>query len=252
MRYRNVGSRPCDKAVVIRRRRELGFSFKSLFLNAVLASFEGDQIQKKRAPKRPSGTHCRRTSVHADVGVLAVAAGLAVAPVGEELELAFLAGHAVDVGPAPGIRGHGFLEIRALPGLGGLRLSHQRLEAFLRARIAPHVEAVLVERFLERLDLRPRDLDLGPAHLGEVARGHVPGEQADDHDHHEELEQRETGWLAVHGGSYRSAAPSELLVAGVAPLMPKRMAGRPVSAAPTSGPLPVKLSLKFGSLTPRS
>jgi hypothetical protein len=31
---------------VIRRRRELGFSFKSLFLNAVLASFEGDQIQK--------------------------------------------------------------------------------------------------------------------------------------------------------------------------------------------------------------
>jgi len=41
----------------------------------------------------------------------------------------------------------------------------------------------LVERFLERLDLRPGHLDLGAAHLREVARGYVAGEQADDHDH---------------------------------------------------------------------
>ena len=33
---------------------------------------------------------------------------------------------------------------------------------------------------------------------------------------------------------------------------PKRIAGRPASAAPMSGAAPVKLSLKFASLAPRS
>src|SRR6185503_9092155 len=103
------------------------------------------------------------------------------------------AGRAVNVRPAPGIGRHGLLEVWALPGLGARGLRDQRLEAFLGAGVVPRVEAVLVERFLEGFDLRPRDLDLGAAHLGEVARGYVSGEQADDHDHDEELEQSEAG-----------------------------------------------------------
>src|SRR6185503_510278 len=110
-------------------------------------------------------------SLRTNIGVLAAAAGLAVAAVGKNLELALLAGRAINVRSAPGIGRHGLLEVRALPGLGARRLRHQRLEAFLGAGIAARVEAVLVERFLEGFDLRPCDLDLRAADLGEVARG---------------------------------------------------------------------------------
>src|SRR6185312_12083852 len=51
-------------------------------------------------------------------------------------------------------------------------------------------EAVLVERLLEGVDLRPGDLDFRFPDLAEVARRDEAGEQADDHHDHEQLEQR--------------------------------------------------------------
>ena len=57
------------------------------------------------------------------------------------------------------------------------------------------IEAELVERLLERIDLRARHLHFRLADLPEVARRDVAGEQADDHDHHQQLEQREAFYL---------------------------------------------------------
>src|SRR5258706_4550857 len=138
-----------------------------------------------------AGRAQRARRAEADVGVLAGAAGLAVAAVGKQIELALGAGDAVDVRPAPGIARHGLLQVRAAPVRHVRRLHEKRFEAFLCARVAAHVEAELVERLVEGLDLRLRHLDLGLADLREVARRHVAGEQADDHDDHEQLEQRE-------------------------------------------------------------
>ena len=51
----------------------------------------------------------------ADVGVFAAAAGLAVLAVGEEIEIAVLAGGAIDVRMTPGIRRHVLLQIGSGP-----------------------------------------------------------------------------------------------------------------------------------------
>jgi hypothetical protein len=92
--------------------------------------------------------------------------------------------------------------------LDGLR--HEGVQTFLGARVALHVKPVLVERFLQGLDLRARHLDLGLAHLGEVARGHIPGEQADDHDDDEQLEQREAFHRSLDG--HCQCAPKEMFL----------------------------------------
>src|SRR3990167_8423629 len=47
------------------------------------------------------------------VGVLAVAAGLAVAAPGQQVVLAMLAGHGVGIRPAPGITRHGLGQVGA-------------------------------------------------------------------------------------------------------------------------------------------
>src|SRR5262245_50278789 len=129
--------------------------------------------------------------VEADVGVLAGAARLTVAPVGEQLELALRPGRAVDVRPAPRIVRQRLLE----EGL-------DRRQSFLAGRIAAVLQAVLVERLLEGIDLRSRHLGLGFADLREVARGDVAGEQPDDHDHDQQLEQREAALAFGHGRAY--------------------------------------------------
>src|SRR6185436_13015483 len=126
--------------------------------------------------------------VHAEIRVLAGAAGLAVAAVGDDLELGLLARDAIDVRPAPRVVRQRLLQVRL-----------DRGQAFLAGRVAPVVEAVLVQRLLQRIDLRARHLHLRLAHLGEVARGYVPGEQADDDDDDEQLEQREAFVQLFHG-----------------------------------------------------
>ena len=57
---------------------------------------------------------------------------------------------------------------------------------------SPCIETVLVQRFLDRIDLGLGHLNFRFADLGEIARGDVSRQQSDDHDHHQQLEQRET------------------------------------------------------------
>src|SRR5207249_3275228 len=75
---------------------------------------------------------------------------------------------------------------------------NERREPELGARIVAGVEAVLVERLLERIDLRLGDIDLGFADLAEVARRHKAGKQPDDQDDHQQFEQRKAGHRPAH------------------------------------------------------
>jgi len=67
------------------------------------------------------------------------------------------------------------------------------LVALLGARVVAVIEAVLVDRFLQRVDLRPRHLDFRLADLREVFRGDVARKQPDDDDHDEQFQEREAG-----------------------------------------------------------
>src|SRR5687767_7496553 len=200
-------------------------------------------------------------SGEADVGVLARAAGLAVAAVGENVVLPGVAGYAVHVRPAPRVDRQRLLQVRL-----------DRHEPFLRGRVAALFQPVLVEGLLEGIDLRPRHLGLGLPDLREVARGDVAGEQADDHDHDQKLKQREADLFGLgHVSSPYCAAqtmlehtppPEEPVPLPVVseppppvkpvPLTPSCIAGLPPSWAPMSGAAPLKPSLKFGMRTPLS
>src|SRR5712691_6672800 len=103
---------------------------------------------------------------------------------------------------SPGVVGNRLLEIRPVP-IGLIRrLGHQRLQTLLGRGITARVETVLVERFIQSVDLRLGDLDLGLADLREIARRHVSDQQADDHDHDQQLEQGEAGNSST-GGFYQ-------------------------------------------------
>src|SRR5690348_10548617 len=123
------------------------------------------------------------------VGVLAAAARLAVLAVGDDVEVAFLPGHAVQVGLAPRIERHVLAEI----GPGPLRLARrpvdQRLQPELAARIVAGIETVGIERLGKRVDLRFRDADFRLADLREIARRDEARQQADDHYDDEQLDQ---------------------------------------------------------------
>src|SRR6185295_6072235 len=175
---------------------------------------------------------------YADVGVLAGAAGLAVLAVGEDFVLGLLARHAVHVRTAPRIVRQRLLQVRLHRG-----------ETFLAGRVAPVVEAVLVHRLFQGVDLRARHLHLGLAHLREVARGYVSGKQSDDDDDDEQLEQREAfqfpvphgslPWLVVSGYWGIATGPStgvvdvEVDAVVVVLVLPEP---RPVTAPPSDAP----------------
>src|SRR5512134_410404 len=94
------------------------------------------------------------------VRVLGSATRLAVLAERPDVELAALARRLVLVGSAPRIERNRLLQIRAVPLRLVLRPLQQRGEALLGARIATDVQAIGVERLLERDDLRLRGLDL--------------------------------------------------------------------------------------------
>ena len=57
----------------------------------------------------------------------------------------------------------------------------------------PGIEAILIERLVESIDLGTCDLDFGLADLAEILGADIPGQQTDDHHHHQQFEQRKTG-----------------------------------------------------------
>src|SRR6184192_1928490 len=130
--------------------------------------------------------------VAGDVAVVAVAAGGAVAAVGEEVVgTPALARAAVVVGATPRIGRDVLLEVRAVPAVGAEGSLAERREPLLAGRVAADVEAEGVERCAEHLDLGARRLQLRLlALLDEVGADQRHQEPDDDHhDHH--LDERE-------------------------------------------------------------
>src|ERR1700749_3359786 len=97
----------------------------------------------------------------ADVRVESLAARLAVAAQRDQVDVAVVARRLVDVGMAPRIQRHRLREIRAVPFRDVALFGAEPLQPLLRRRIAADVEAILLERLLERDDLRACPLDLG-------------------------------------------------------------------------------------------
>lgn len=129
----------------------------------------------------------------ADVGILVLAAGLAVAAIGIDVEIAVFAGLLVEVGLAPGVRWNGFLEVGALPFGDPGRGRHQGRQALFGRGVATHIEAVGLDRFLEGVDLRARDLDFGFADLREITWRNIARQQADDDHDDQQFEEGEAG-----------------------------------------------------------
>src|SRR5207253_4686879 len=92
----------------------------------LLRGVEGVDVESHLAVKR-------YLLVQTDVGVLAAAAGLAVAAERIEVVLAAAAGHAVQVGVAPRIVGQRLLQVRPRPGRLAAGLFHQRAAPWLRS-----------------------------------------------------------------------------------------------------------------------
>ena len=57
----------------------------------------------------------------------------------------------------------------------------------------PGIQTILIQRLAEGVYLIPHDRDLGLANLLEVTRPDVTDQHADDDDHHQKLQQSETG-----------------------------------------------------------
>src|SRR4051794_12423509 len=127
-----------------------------------------------------------------DVGVLARAARRLVGAQRVEVVGPVLAGRAVDVGIVPGVLRHvRAVDVGALPAAHVARVLEQHLQALLARRVAAGVEAVEVERRLQVGDLELGRVQLGAAQVADDPRAGERREQAQDHEHHEELDQGE-------------------------------------------------------------
>src|SRR5258707_275824 len=140
---------------------------------------------------------CPRPSPAGDVLVLALAALAAVLAQREHVEITVLAWRTVLVLTPPGIFGRRLAQIRPPPARLVARLGPQRAQPLFGAGIVTGVQAELVQRLGQGIDLGRRGLDLGLADLSEETRAHIPGQQADDDQHDQQLEQRETTCLGV-------------------------------------------------------
>ncbi|MNT20189.1 hypothetical protein D3C72_1554890 [compost metagenome] len=98
---------------------------------------------------------------------------------------------------APRVERHGFFQVGAIPARAGGGRRHQQCgQPLFRGGIAPHVEAVGVERFFKRLDLRLGHRHFGFAQLGEILGADIGCQQADDHDDDQQFEQGKAARMA--------------------------------------------------------
>src|SRR5207302_5542172 len=128
-----------------------------------------------------------------NVGILAAAALSAIPAVRDQIEVVLVGSRLhVQVGVAPGIQRHLFLEVRPLPTGDSLRRCVERRQSLLAARQTADVEAKLLDRLVERIDLRAGRLDPRFADLREIARRHEARQQPDDYHDDQQLQQRES------------------------------------------------------------
>src|SRR6266511_2319731 len=128
------------------------------------------------------------------VGVFSGPAELPVASQGEEVVALVIdvAGRLVGVRPSPGIERYRLPQIGPTP-VPGLRVAAGSLaqcrETLRSSRIEVVIEAILIERQREQLDLRSSSRHLRIADVAEHHRAHEAGENRDHGDHHEEFYQ---------------------------------------------------------------
>jgi len=95
----------------------------------------------------------------------------------------------IDIGLAPRVRRHFFLEIRPVPTVNSARLLIKRGESLLRRWISADIETKRVER-------RPKELNLGLGRfrrrllfLPDKLEHHEAGEQSDNRHYDQQLDQ---------------------------------------------------------------
>src|ERR1700736_1242409 len=101
---------------------------------------------------------------------------------------------------APGIYGHALFQVRAFPAGHARWRGVQRHQPLLGRGQAAHIDTKLLQRLIERVDLRTRRLYARLTDLREVPWRDESREQPDDDHHDEQLEQREA---ALFGGLRR-------------------------------------------------
>src|SRR5690606_13040949 len=99
---------------------------------------------------------------------------------------------AVLVRLAPRIERNRLFQIRAAPLRFVLGARDKHRESLFGGRVVTHIEAVVIERLAERVDLRLCRAHFGLAQLREVTRRDVACQEADDYHYHQQLEQRKT------------------------------------------------------------
>lgn len=139
------------------------------------------------------GEGCGSEVSASDVRRIARAAGCLVGTEGIQVEVVGLlgAGELVLIRLAPGIRRDILPQIRAMPTRLARHGRHQNGQPFLAAGIAADIQAELIQRLGQDVDLRPGRGDFGFADVAEQARADDAGEQADDDQDDEEFEEGE-------------------------------------------------------------
>src|SRR5208337_2211704 len=84
--------------------------------------------------------------------VFALAAGITVSAIGNNIVFTMSARASVNVWPSPGVVRQPLFKIRPLPFIN-TRIGYQRSQALLRGGVAPDIQPVLVERLSKQLDL---------------------------------------------------------------------------------------------------
>src|SRR4051794_1459570 len=161
----------------------------------MMASTQRISISAKPAslPTKPAPPRAFSARAAGDISRCSTAALLTVGAEGNDVVGRPLAGRAIDVAVAPGIVGHhAAAQIWAVPARR-IVAARQRRQPFTAVRIAPEIEIIEIERAGKTLDLDLGGLRLGLAEIVEDARSDQRHDQADDGDHHEDFDQRETG-----------------------------------------------------------
>src|ERR1700722_18690597 len=141
----------------------------------------------------------------ADVGVVAFAARLAVAPVADDVVVAAVgAGTRVLIDVVPGVLGHRRqIASRAVIGDGGIvRLRNERLQALFGRRVFEIIEPVQVQRGLNGPDVARGAGDASLVDVLQNLRHHERPEYCENDHHDHDLDQRKTALALVHSWTH--------------------------------------------------
>ena len=126
-----------------------------------------------------------------NVGILAVAAGLAVGAEGHHVNFALDARVHINIGLAPRVVGDAALDVRPVPAGQTRWRGVQGIQAFICGGETPHVELENFERFFEVGNLHAGRFGFGAAQLAQHARTDQAGEHGQDGQHDQQFNEGE-------------------------------------------------------------